>query len=116
MQARTHLIFIPFLIEQAAITSPMQGDRSLIDRERLVGGGTVTYVCEVEGSPLPTVTWYHNGERDLPQGVVIINSSVLTIAEPQVNHTGFYQCYVESSMLFDDSRAWILEVRMPGQT
>ena len=108
------LFFLP--PERAAITDPPVDAESLTDRERLVGGGSVTYICEVEGIPTPTVTWYHNG-GDVPDGVSV-NSNQLTIAEPQVSHSGVYQCQATNIIgdtQYEDSRMWILEVRMPGE-
>ena len=80
-----------------------------------MGGGPVTYTCEVVGVPTPTVTWYYNG-REIPEGVSV-NGNELIIADPQVEHSGIYQCVVANSFggaQFRDSRTWILEVRTPG--
>ncbi len=42
------------------MSSPPAGDPELSRRELLVGGGGVTLVCGLGGSPVPTATWYHN--------------------------------------------------------
>ena len=82
----------------------------------------MTYRCEVDGSPAPTLTWYYNG-GDIPDGVSV-NDNELVIADPQVSHSGIYQCRVVNSygqtytydhMQFEDSRMWTLEVREPGK-
>ena len=91
-------------------------DETTVDRERLVGGGSVTYTCVLEGVPAPTVTWYYNG-GDVPEGVSV-NGNGLDIADPQVMHSGIYQCVVTNRFgggQFRDSRTWILEVRAPGK-
>ena len=112
------LFFLP--PERAAITAPAVDAESLIDREVLVGGGSVTYICEVDGIPTPTVTWYRNGgivRGDVSDGISV-NGNQLTIAEPQVSHSGVYQCQAANIIgdtQYEDSRMWILEVRMPGE-
>ena len=106
-------IFLYLTLERAAVTSPAVGTESLIDRERLVGGGSVTYRCEVEGIPAPTVTWYYNGGA-VSEGVSV-NGNELVIADPQVSHSGIYQCQVTNIIgdtQYEDSRMWILEVTM----
>ena len=103
-------------LEQAAVTSPAVDAESLIDRERLVGGGSVSYRFEVEGTPTPTVTWYYNGGA-VSEGVSV-NGNELVIADPQVSHSGIYQCQVTNIIgdtQYEDSRTWILEVRTPSE-
>ncbi len=73
-------------------------------------------VCGITGIPTPTVTWYYNG--DLASGVdgIAVNISELTIAGPQVAHSGIYQCFVKNAygqVIEDDQRAWVLEIREP---
>ena len=109
-QSITFLFFPP---ERAVVTSPAVDAESLIDRERLVGGGSVSYRCEVEGIPTPTVTWYYNGGA-VSEGVSV-NGNELVIADPQVSHSGIYQCQVTNVIgdtQYEDSRMWILEVTM----
>ena len=101
-------------VEQANITSPTE--ETTVDRERLVGGGSVTYTCVVEGVPPPIPTWYYNG-GDLPEGVSM-NGEELTISDPQVGQSGIYQSVITNRFggrQFRDSRTWILEVREPGK-
>ena len=81
-----------------------------------MGGGGVTLVCGLGGSPVPTATWYYNG--DLASGVdgSAISGNELIIAGPQVAHSGIYQCFVKNAygqVINDDQRAWVLEIREP---
>ena len=76
----------------------------------------MSYRCEVDGTPTPTVTWYYNGGA-VSEGVSV-NGRELVIADPQVSHSGIYQCQVTNIIgdtQYEDSRTWILEVRMPGE-
>ena len=109
-------IFFYLTLERAAVTSPAVDAESLIDRERLVSGGSVSYRCEVEGTPTPTVTWYYNGGA-VSEGVSV-NGNELVIADPQVSHSGIYKCQVTNIIgdtQYEDSRTWILGVRIPGE-
>ena len=115
-EAVPQYICLYLTLERAAVTSPSVDTASLIDRERLVGGGSVSYRCEVEGIPTPTVTWYYNGGA-VSEGVSV-NGNLLVIADPQVSHSGIYQCQVTNIIgdtQYEDSRMWILEVRIPGE-
>ena len=95
--------------EPARITSST--DAVTNDRDRLVGGGSVSYTCAVEGIPPPSVTWYYNGRVTLPSGASAMGNQ-LTISAPQITHSGIYQCFASNNNGMD-SRAWILEVRQP---
>lgn len=98
------------------ITNPLPGAESLIDRQRIVGkSSAVVYPCEVSGYPTPNITWYYNAEVIEPgiRGVVLDSNSTLTIQEPQVNHSGIYQCFARNR-IGEDSRMYVLEVREEG--
>ena len=90
----------------------------MIDRERLVGGGRISYTCVGEGSPDPaSVTWYYNGGTVSLDGVTV-NGNNLVIAAPQVRHSGIYQCFVSNTFnqeAYFDQRTWVLEVRQPSK-
>ena len=76
----------------------------------------MSYCCEVEGIPAPTVTWYYNGGA-VSEGVSV-NGNELVIADPQVSHSGIYQCQVTNIIgdtQYEDSRTWILELRTPSE-
>ncbi len=78
-------------------------------------------MCGLGGFPVPTATWYYNG--DLASGVdgiavngIAVNISELTIAGPQVAHSGIYQCFVKNAygqVINADQREWVLEIREP---
>ncbi len=95
-----------------SITNPLPDAESLIDRQRSLGYGSVVYPCEASGNPTPTITWYYNAAviQSGSGGVVVGSDGTLTIQEPQVNHSGIYQCFARNRLGYD-FRAWILEVR-----
>ena len=105
-----NLCIIKSHVEPANIISPT--DAYVDDRERFVGQ-RVNYTSAVRGIPTPTVTWYYNGGA-LPVGANVMGAfkNRLTISDPQVAHSGIYQCFVSNDYGVD-SRAWILEVRLP---
>ena len=86
------------------------------DLEKLVGE-RVTFTYVVEGIPIPTVTWYHNGES--PRGVTLVsgpthNVATLTISSPVVGDTGMYQCIADNGV-GKVQVSWALQVRIPGK-
>jgi hypothetical protein len=105
----TGVTYTMFLSEPVVIQSP----DNLNDRERFVGGGSVTYICNAQGAPPPTVTWFYNGAA-----IYNVIGNVLMIPDPQVNHSGIYQCIgsnVVDGEPQDASIEWILEVRDPSE-
>ena len=84
------------------------------ERDYLVGEGNLAFTCEFIGSPLPTITFYHNGGGISIGNGVIIDNDTLTISSPQVSHSGIYQCIV-SNEFGDDQQAWLLEIRQPSE-
>ena len=87
------------------------------ERERLVGVGTVMYVCESTGFPDPTLTWYFNGEL-VPDDIASVNDNELVISSLQVANSGVYECVVSNTIdgeVREDRRQWVLEVRMPSK-
>ena len=75
------------------------------------------YTCEFEGFPLPSIAFYFNGApiaTDSISGANVVNDTLI-IPSLQVSHSGIYQCIV-SNEFGDDQRAWLLEVREPGET
>jgi hypothetical protein len=90
---------------------------TLVDQKRYVGGGYVVYVCDARGTPPPTVTWYYNGAAiqasHAPQGIVF-GKNTLTIPEPQIGHSGIYQCVANNTFIgehWEASIEWALQVR-----
>ena len=99
------------LSEVPNITSSFQDER-----DHLVGEENLTYSCEFEGFPLPSVVFYFNGVPILANntsGVITVNN-ILTIPSPQASHSGIYQCIVRNKF-GDDQRAWVLEIRKPSE-
>ncbi len=84
-------------------------------REVIVGRGPATsFSCANTGYPATSTVWYFNGiEIDSSFVGIVIDNTMLTIANPQVSHSGVYQCFV-SNTVSEDNAAWLLEVRAPG--
>ena len=63
------------------------------------------------------VRWFYNGELiESSSGGVVISNENLTIADPQVQHSGIYQCSVTDFNLSGEQiRSWVLEVRDPSK-
>ena len=80
------------------------------DRELVVGMENLKYTCEFQGSLMPDIEWYFNGQPIAADSGISINGNNLTIASPQVSNSGIYQCVV-SNDFGDDQAAWLLEIR-----
>ena len=86
------------------------------ERQHYTGEQNLTYTCESEGFPTPTVSFYFNGVYITVDNTIdiIVNNNTLTIPSPQVSHSGIYQCIV-SNEFGDDQAAWLLEIRQPSE-
>ena len=84
-------------------------------REVIVGRGpATTFSCANTGYPETSTAWYFNGVIiDSSFVGIVFDDTMLTIANPQVSHSGVYQCFV-SNTVSEDNAAWLLEVRAPG--
>ncbi len=84
-------------------------------REVIVGQGpATTFSCANTGYPATSTVWYFNGDViDSSFVGIVFDATMLTIANPQVSHSGVYQCFV-SNTVSEDNAAWLLEVRAPG--
>lgn len=105
-------------ISEPVIINTPRNSTALTDRERLVSGGQVIYVCDYQGIPTPTVSWYYNGAAIPPSSGVDVDGNTVVISDPQTNHSGVYQCLARNTHAGEsreDSRAWILEVRLPSE-
>lgn len=98
------------------IRSPQDSRALIVDRERVVATGEeVMFVCSTEGFPPPGITWYYNGAPISSLNGVSVSGNQLNVLNPQVNHSGVYQCLARNMLpsgFSEDSRAWILEVRL----
>ena len=71
-------------------------------------------MCEIEGYPQPTVTWYYNGGPIPFSSGIFVLGNQLSISRPQVSHSGVYQCVAKNTHSrgkSEEARAWFLEVR-----
>lgn len=84
------------------------------EREHFTVEQNLTYTCEFEGSPLPSITFYFNG-RPISTDIGLNNifNNTLSIPSPQFSHSGIYQCIV-SNEFGDDQAVWLLEIRQPS--
>ncbi|XP_020667224.3 cell adhesion molecule-related/down-regulated by oncogenes [Pogona vitticeps] len=84
------------------VLEPAQISKGLQD-QLITLGKNVHLSCEIHGSPIPDVTWYHNAapiylsSRHLPSG------NKLSIADVNREDTGLYQCLVNNSIGFVQS-------------
>ena len=72
-----------------------------------------SFTCSVEGSPMPTVTFYHNGVLLQESDQVVIDRGTLTISSAGVEHSGMYQCVVDNES-GTAVATWLFLVRAPG--
>ena len=72
------------------------------------------FQCSVEGNPLPTVTWYFNGDLLEEDDERMIAGDTLTIPSTAVEHSGMYQCVAENEFGVSAVESWTLQVRAPG--
>ena len=96
----------------------IQDSSPSVDRGRYVGGGSVLYVCASQGIPVPTVSWYYNGAAISSSQDVTITGSSLSISDPQIRHSGIYQCVAKNTFIgepHEATKVWILEVRAPSK-
>ena len=110
--------FISLSLDPAEITSPVEGAAKLTDREILTGNASISYTCEGEGFPVPTFSWYYNGESISSDSGVIVNGNQLNISDLTVNNSGIYQCLLTNNFAMITTtvfRSWILEVRDPRE-
>ncbi|XP_064396514.1 hemicentin-1-like [Halichondria panicea] len=88
----------------------------LDSREVIVGSSSAmptSFSCANTGFPAPSTVWYFNGDRvDSSFVGIVFDDTMLTIENPQVSHSGVYQCFV-SNIVSEDNAAWLLEVRAP---
>ncbi len=85
-------------------------------REVIVGSPNpaTTFSCANTGYPATSTVWYFNGDKIDSSFIGIeFDNTMLAIADPQVSHSGVYQCFV-SNTVSEDNAAWLLEVRAPG--
>ena len=107
------LVLLLSFSDPVSITSPPESHNVIDDRERIREASIVLYVCKTEGYPLPTVTWYYNG-GPVPSSIgVTVSGNELRISDPQVTHSGVYQCVaknIHSRGESEETRAWFLQV------
>ncbi|XP_064396758.1 hemicentin-1-like isoform X3 [Halichondria panicea] len=86
-------------------------------REVIVGSSPAmptSFSCANTGYPVTSTVWYFNGDViDSSFVGIVFDDTMLTIANPQVSHSGVYQCFV-SNTVSEDNAAWLLEVRAPA--
>lgn len=55
--------------------------------------------CETKGIPVPTITWYKDGQRVIssPQALYVDRGQFLQIPRAQVSDSAQYSCHVSSA-------------------
>ena len=84
------------------------------DERGVLTGVEQIFTCTVAGSPLPTLTWYFNGELLEGDDERMINEYTLTIPSPTVEHSGMYQ-YFAANDNGAEYMSWTMQVREPGR-
>ncbi|XP_038571299.1 hemicentin-1 isoform X3 [Micropterus salmoides] len=97
-------VFVPPSIKGGNITSEVT---ALLDT-------VVTLECEARGVPLPTITWYRNGEAILSnrQAQYVERGHYLKIPRAQASDAGQYICKV-TSLAGSAERSYELDVYLP---
>ena len=82
-------------------------------------GDTASFICQADGEPLPTISWYFNGaplnERDTVKYMIserqMLNFSteILTIMSVQSSDVGTYTCNA-MSVLSSDTSSGVLTI------
>jgi hypothetical protein len=83
------------------------------DETDVLTGVPMDFQCSVEGNPLPTVTWYFNGDLLEGDDERMIAGDTLTIPSTAVGHSGMYQCVAENEFGVSAVESWTLQVRAP---
>ena len=101
------------------IISPIPIDPAVIvdspeDETDVLTGVPMEFQCFVAGNPLPTVTWYFNGDLLEEDDERMIAGDTLTIPSTAVDHSGMYQCVAENEFGVSAVESWTLQVRAPG--
>ncbi|XP_037551981.1 protogenin A [Nematolebias whitei] len=60
--------------------------------------GTARFVCHAEGSPVPQITWFKNGEKVHSNGRVKMYNSKLVINQIILEDDAIYQCQAENEL------------------
>lgn len=55
-------------------------------------GESLTLACEVEGYPVPTVTWTRKGHKHFPNGHEKMTGTSITFEEVNRKYSGIYEC------------------------
>ncbi|XP_048750128.2 protogenin-like isoform X2 [Ostrea edulis] len=73
------------------VTIPDSGDHTVAKRFRLH--------CSAQGQPIPTITWFHNGQRLQEDAghIMFKNNNKQLVLESRISDSGFYQCIGENS-------------------
>ncbi|KAJ8300040.1 hypothetical protein KUTeg_021559 [Tegillarca granosa] len=83
-----------------------------VDRN-IIMGDSLTFTCEVEGYPEPTMDWLYNGTQLFPPGVLVsLDSKQLSISSVNWAHVGSYTC-VAANMQGTSTQTGIVSLHVP---
>ena len=74
----------------------------------------ITLVCEYQGLPVPSISWYYNGVHAAGRDGITVSDVELIILQPKITHSGVYQCFVSNTvegLIVEDQRLWVLEIK-----
>ncbi|KAM8989206.1 cell adhesion molecule-related/down-regulated by oncogenes isoform 1-T2 [Ara ararauna] len=84
------------ILEPASISKGLQ-------EETVAAGATVHFWCDVDGSPAPTLTWFHNAAPIHPSPRHLLMGSSLQIHGVTQEDSGLYQCVADNGVGFAQS-------------
>uniref|UniRef100_A0A8V5HGE6 Uncharacterized protein n=1 Tax=Melopsittacus undulatus TaxID=13146 RepID=A0A8V5HGE6_MELUD len=84
------------ILEPASISKGLQ-------EETVAAGATVHFWCDVDGSPAPTLTWFHNAAPIHPSPRHLPMGSSLRIHGVTQEDSGLYQCVADNRVGFAQS-------------
>ena len=61
-------------------------------------GNSTSFMCNVTSTLEYTLSWNFNGSPELPEGVIMVNDTVLVIASAQPFHSGTYSCQADDQV------------------
>ncbi|XP_030899288.2 cell adhesion molecule-related/down-regulated by oncogenes [Melopsittacus undulatus] len=97
------------ILEPASISKGLQ-------EETVAAGATVHFWCDVDGSPAPTLTWFHNAAPIHPSPRHLPMGSSLRIHGVTQEDSGLYQCVADNRVGFAQSTGRLHVQPAPSDT
>ena len=61
-------------------------------------GNSISFMCNVTSTLEYTLSWNFNSSPKLPEGVIMVNNTVLEIPSAQPSHSGTYSCQADDQV------------------